>query len=388
MVEFASTAIEAVLKGQKAFCKFLSANDTGVTGGHQAGIYISKESFPILFDTPGQKGGNKDKWVKIKWQNEFETTTRFIYYGRGTRDEYRITNFGRGFPYLRSDYTGALFVLIEEGEKYFQGFILNTDDEINQFMGAFGLSVTETNRLIRSQTPSLDNREKEAIQKYLSHLTIEFPTTETMSKVAREIYNNVYNHHNYVWADPDKILLKWTKLEYRLFMAIEEDRYKDNITKGFIDLEDFVKTANKILNRRKSRAGRSLEHHLAAIFDANQINYSAQAITEGNKRPDFLFPSIDAYKNSAFPKDRIVTLAAKTTLKDRWRQILNEANRLKDDNKFLCTLQQGVSPAQMDEMEAEKVILVVPKEYISNYPKDRQGRIWTIVKFIKYLKEL
>ena len=43
-------AIQAAFHGQKVFCKFLSANDTGLTGGHQAGIYISKPSIPILFD--------------------------------------------------------------------------------------------------------------------------------------------------------------------------------------------------------------------------------------------------------------------------------------------------------------------------------------------------
>ena len=82
MVEgYALQAIQSVLGGQKAYCKFLSGNDTGLTGAHQAGIYISKPSIPILFDEPGEKGSNKEKWVKIKWQNDLETDTRFIYYG-------------------------------------------------------------------------------------------------------------------------------------------------------------------------------------------------------------------------------------------------------------------------------------------------------------------
>ena len=62
---YAIQAIQAVLSGQRAYCKFLAANDTGLTGGHQAGIYISKPSIPILFDEPGIKGTNKEKWVKI-----------------------------------------------------------------------------------------------------------------------------------------------------------------------------------------------------------------------------------------------------------------------------------------------------------------------------------
>ena len=146
--------------------------------------------------------------------------------------------------------------------------------------------------------------------------------------------------------------------------------------------------ANMVLNRRKSRAGKSLEHHLAAVFDGNQITYTAQAVTEGNKKPDFIFPSQAAYRNMAFPVDKLVSLAAKTTCKDRWRQVINEADRLRDRPKYLCTLQQGISPAQMDEMQSENVILVVPKPYISSYPKDRQDRIWTLSKFVDYIREV
>ena len=86
--------------------------------------------------------------------------------------------------------------------------------------------------------------------------------------------------------------------------------------------------------------------------------------------------------------ENIITLAAKTTCKDRWRQVLNEADRLKGQPKYLCTLQQGISIAQMDEMQAENVILVVPKPYIKTYPADRQDRIWTLSRFVEYVQEI
>ena len=146
--------------------------------------------------------------------------------------------------------------------------------------------------------------------------------------------------------------------------------------------------ANMVLNRRKSRAGKSLEHHLSAIFDGNQIVYTAQAVTEGNKKPDFIFPSQAAYHDADFPSDKLISLAAKTTCKDRWRQVINEADRLRDRPKYLCTLQQGISPSQMDEMQAENVILVVPHPYISAYPADRRDRIWTLSKFVNYVREV
>lgn len=42
MANYAAHAIHASTQGHKVFCKFLSANDTGLTGGHQAGIFYFK----------------------------------------------------------------------------------------------------------------------------------------------------------------------------------------------------------------------------------------------------------------------------------------------------------------------------------------------------------
>jgi len=386
--EYTIQAVESVLGGQRAYCKFLSANDTGLTGGHQAGIYISKPSIPILFDEPGEKGHNKERWVKVKWQDGSETDTRFIYYGQGTRNEYRITNFGRGFPFLRPEYTGALFVLVQNSSENYQSYVLNTEDEINQFLDAFGLAPTETNQLIETRQVQEETREQIAIQEFIASLTVDFPASEVMSAAARDIQNRVYNHLEYIRTDPDQKLIDWTNMEYTLFRAVEHDRYGAAIARGFASVDDFITVANVVLNRRKSRAGKSLEHHLSAIFDGNGITYTAQAVTEGNKKPDFIFPSQSAYHDITFPVEKLISLAAKTTCKDRWRQVINEADRLRDRPKYLCTLQQGISPAQMDEMQAENVILVVPQPYISTYPKQYRDRIWTIARFVQYVREI
>ena len=387
MENYSMLAIQAALHGQKVFCKFLSANDTGLTGGHQAGIYISKPSIPILFDEPGEKGQNKEKWVKVKWHDDFETDTRFIYYGQGTRNEYRITNFGRGFPFLKPEYTGALFIFVQDSSEDYQGFVLNTEDEIDQFLDAFGISPTETNRLIDTHMVAPELHEKLEFDKFISELEEDFPSSEIMSAAARRIQDTVFDHQEFICTNPDRKLLDWTDVEYRLFRALEYARYGEIINRGFATVEEFIVTANQVLNRRKSRAGKSLEHHLSAIFDGNDIMYAAQAITEGNKKPDFLFPSQAAYHDATFPTDKLISLAAKTTCKDRWRQVINEADRLRGRRKFLCTLQQGISAAQMDEMEAEQVVLVVPKPYIQTSPKDRQERIWTVGKFVQFVKE-
>ena len=175
MENTAIQAIQSVLSAQKSFCKFLSANDTGLTGGHQAGIYISKPAVPILFDEPGVKGENKEKWANISWFDGSETRSRFIYYGQGTRNEYRVTNFGRGFPYLRPEYTGALFVFTQQNEEAYTGFILNSDDEIDQFLDAFGLSPADTNKMIDISFVAPEKREEVEMDKFIKGLTVDFP---------------------------------------------------------------------------------------------------------------------------------------------------------------------------------------------------------------------
>lgn len=380
-------AIDAVLKGKDSFCKFLSANDSGETGGHQSGIQISLSAKAMLFtDQQMRENHILKKNGTIRWQDDYSTSCTFTWYE--SKKELRITNFGRGRSPLRPEFTGALFVMVKDSEEDYQGFILNTDEDIQEFLDSFGLTPAETNRPIELSRVNPEVKEKNAIDAFIADLTVDFPSSFDMSQAARMIQFDVYQNRRLTITDPDSALLKWTEEEYRLFRAIEHDRYGGTVSRGFATVDDFIALANQVLNRRKSRAGKSLEHHLSAIFDENRIEYTAQGVTEGNKKPDFLFPSEEAYHDMTFSIEKLCTLAAKTTCKDRWRQILNEADRLRDEHKYLCTMQQGISAAQMDEMQAEKVILVVPKPYINAYPSDRRDRIWTISRFVGYVKEM
>lgn len=378
--------IQSVLESELAFCKFLSANDTGATGGHQSGILVSKSAKDILFGQSLEGETILKRTVKIIWQDDLRTESSFTYYK--SKNELRITKFGRGFPFIKPEQTGALFVFIKQSEDDYKGYFLETDEQIEEFLSTFSISPTQTNTLIDINRVQPETQEKIAIEEFIRGLQVEFPLSHEMSAAAREIQNKVYNHMEYVCVNPDMKIIDWTNMEYTLFRALEHARYGDIISKGFGSVEDFVSVANMVLNRRKSRAGKSLEHHLAAIFDGNGIRYTPQAVTEGNKKPDFIFPSQEDYHNIDFPTEKLISLAAKTTCKDRWRQVINEANRLRERPKYLCTLQQGISPAQMDEMQEENVILVVPKPYISTYPANKRDRIWTLAKFVNYVKEI
>lgn len=385
--DLVSAAVQSVISSEMSYCKFLSANDSGETGGHQSGILISKSALNMLF-TRDEISRNHilKRMVKIRWQDDFTTDGCFTWYE--SKNELRLTRLGKGFPLLRPMYTGALFVFIRNTLDDFNGYIFNEEDDIQQFLDAVGISPTETNRPIENGKILPEVREKSVIDDFINGLDVEFPTSDVMSTEARLIYYAVWGNRNLIRTDPDHLLVEWTREEYTLFRSVEHARYGKRIKDGFDTVDDFVAVANMVLNRRKSRAGKSLEHHLANIFDANEIRYTPQAVTEENKRPDFLFPSEEDYHNPGFAVEKLCTLAAKTTCKDRWRQVLNEANRLRDHTKYLCTLQQGISSAQLHEMKAEKVRLVVPKEYHSMYPREYRGDIWTIQNFIGYIQEI
>lgn len=379
-------AIEKVQSAQYAFCRFITANDTGKNGSHQAGFYIPKCAAPLLFDVPGKKGENKDKHVKVRWQNDFVTESRFIYYGQGSRNEYRITRFGKDFPFFEEDNAGDLLVMAKEDEEHYSGFVLQTDEDIDGFFSFFNLSPDMTNQLIDvSSSVGMEEKLASALEKSVS-LYADFPETMQMAKIARDIYNAACRISDEdICRNPDANLLKWIDTEYDLFRRLEEKIYSPVYSKPFLNCRELVRFSNMILNRRKSRAGKSLEHHLAAVFSAAKLRYERQAVTEDNKKPDFLFPGGEEYHNMLFPADKLVFLGAKTTCKDRWRQVLNEADRI--ETKYLFTLQQGISGNQLREMKHEHLKLVVPAPYKASFAKEFQPEIETLSSFVEIVKE-
>ncbi|PGZ77315.1 hypothetical protein COE55_17890 [Priestia megaterium] len=79
-----------------AISKVLSANDTGETGGHQAGMLIPKTGnvlsfFPLL----GKETKNPRSKLKFSDNSGEEWNFMFIYYNNryfgGTRNEFRLT---------------------------------------------------------------------------------------------------------------------------------------------------------------------------------------------------------------------------------------------------------------------------------------------------------
>ena len=87
--------------------------------------------------------------------------------------------------------------------------------------------------------------------------------------------------------------------------------------------------------------GYSFQNQLSAVFDANELRYGEQVRTENNMKPDFIFPGKAEYLDPRFDVTLLTMLGAKSTCKDRWSQILPEAERI--PLKHLVTLEPGIS---------------------------------------------
>lgn len=382
--DYSELAIKTSQDGLVAYCKFITANDTGTTGGHQAGYHIHKNAWPLFFDAPGERGSNGEKFVTIKWQNDFETESRFIYYGTGTRNEYRLTRFGRSFPFLGDDDIGSLLVICKIAEGYYRAYVLETEQEIEDYLNFFGISPDKANGLISELTATPVNLQG-FIDSYLQTLSSGFPTTEALATKARDIFSSVSQQNEQgAIQNPDLLITDWIDTEYALFKAVEKKFYIGELSTPFGNVDKLVGFANTVLNRRKSRAGKSLEHHLEKIFDINQLPYTSQGTTEGKKKPDFIIPSIELYHDSSYSDSKLIFLGAKTTCKDRWRQVLNEAARI--PHKHLFTLQQGISSNQLKEMKDENLTLVIPEQHLTTFPAEHREDILTLKNFISHAR--
>ncbi len=90
-------------KSKRVISKILSANDTGHTGAHQAGILVPKEPVVLSFFPPLDQS-EKNPRYHLSFYDDSETRWEFafIYYNNkffgGTRNEFRLT---RMTPFMK-----------------------------------------------------------------------------------------------------------------------------------------------------------------------------------------------------------------------------------------------------------------------------------------------
>jgi hypothetical protein len=214
---------------------------------------------------------------------------------------------------------------------------------------------------------------------------MNFPGTAEFSALARLTLSGIEARD-----DPDAALLAWLNHEEAMFRRLEKRIVAQRVSQGFTDadgvnVDEFIRYSLEVHNRRKSRMGHSFQNQLKAVFDAFRLRYDAQVLTEKGKKPDFIFPGKEEYYNPAFRLELLTMLAAKSTCKDRWPQILPEAERIRE--KHLVTLEPGITSAQTNMMRESGVRLIVPQAIQSSYTSDQRVWLMDISGFVALVLE-
>ena len=225
------------------------------------------------------------------------------------------------------------------------------------------------------------------LEAMLTKFNGKFPTTREFSNYARSTLQDINAQD-----DQDGVLMAWMEREEILFRTLERYLISDRISQGFtgnssaeMDVEGFISFSLSVHNRRKSRVGLALENHLEQLFRECDIQYTRGAVTENKTKPDFIFPSITAYRNAAYDPLKLTMLGVKSTCKDRWRQVLPEANRINE--KHLLTLEAAISTNQTTEMAAHGLQLVLPRGLHETYTTSQQAWLMDIADFTSLVRE-
>lgn len=377
------------------YVKRLSGNDTLANKSHQAGPYVPR---PFLFDVfpsirdKSVENPRKPFELIIDSHPDARQATVIWYNNKfrgGTRNEARITNLGGGSSALLDpESTGSLAIFSfrrgHSGEAdSCHVWVCCHETEEDQVEDRIGPIQPGEWKVRDFDQPDLFDAGRPHNSCWLSpseipaNWLVKFPTGADIIQKTLELRPG----HG---IDIDQRLIKRRQCEFEIFQSVEEAVSLPRIKEGFETVVDFISFAQSILQRRKVRSGRSLELHAKMIFLEENLNeqkdFQHQPHSEPGKRPDFLFPNQTCYQDSSFPEKNLRMLAVKTSCKDRWRQILNEANRIEE--KHLLTLQEGVSENQFKEMQQAKVKLVVPEPIISSYPKSVQPHLQTLESFV------
>jgi hypothetical protein len=287
---------------------------------------------------------------------------------------------------LDESLVGSLLVLIPFSLSQFKAYVLETEEEIETLQASLGIeTLGEWGVFIGGKEKP--ETEDECLDRVFTETVkplVDFPAGLWMASRARDAVNECAGDQAKVSAD-DR-LLKWISAEYLLFRALERKISLPSMQQKFKNVDEFINVAASVMNRRKSRAGHSLENHVEELLKAEKLPFDRQARIDGKVRPDLLIPGKSAYDDPAFPASRLIVAGLKTTCKDRWRQILNEGKRVTE--KHLLTLQEAISSDQLAEMHEANVTLVVPKKFHKGYDISTGIRLLSVEGFLLKVRGL
>lgn len=381
------------------FVKKLSRNDTSWAddpGKHQAGFYIPRPIreagfFPELQADNPAKPHIFHAECAVLWPQTGEVTASQMRHYSNKGPETHFTVLPKA---LFQDLTPASLLVVGRlarpmaGCSYWIVILDSAGEEAELLETVLDLGAAfhygrfdparfeDASRLARDETQELIERLQKAITAgTLAELLAEYadiPDPTSIATTARDewLQTNAYPTLD-PWAIPnpgDAIMEISRDIEFRHYKRFELRRRAaelvallagpsdlvTSVVKHFPEIDRIFLSASQ---QRKTRAGRSFEHHIAASMKAGRIRFVEQAVT-GGRRPDFVLPDLPTLRSRRRAYGDALVVAAKTTLRERWKQVSSE--KLNCD-VLLATVDDRVAAASIREMADSGIRLVVPE---------------------------
>lgn len=211
---------------------------------------------------------------------------------------------------------------------------------------------------------------------------VDMPTNAQLCEKAAKEYLRSHDSA-YIKSNFSNLIDELNKQVYKKYLEAQliegQHIIEERITSGLENLyEEFDSFFMSVFQSRKSRAGGAFEFIIQELFLRLGYPFSTQVNIEGAK-PDFVLPSDEYFRE--YPLGSII-FTAKRTLRERWRQVVTEAN--KGYGFFLATIDSKVSSSQINQMEKHKVHMVVPESLHGSIEHYKQAS--NVISFEDFFK--
>jgi len=394
------------------FIKKLSNNDRDwaqLGNKHQGGIYIPIEErdsgfFPDLFEKISKKQGSviREARFETSWpQVPLNRMSRLVNYcSKG--EETHLT----GLPKKAfSEVSPASYFIMGkksvEGKAAFYCLTIDSSSDDALFLEDFFELGPDFKSGIVDRSTALSLKRTRLLEladqifyawqagsiAYFEHKNCRMPSTLELAELAREEYLKQANRSElnpYTETSPGDVIRKISReVERELFRNFQNRIYAVRLIRLIFgddpreySTAEMIKTAVEHIQeidyllmsasqQRKSRAGYSFELQIECMLEGGRIPFKKQVVVKGDRRPDFLLNSCGN------PPDEsgVIVLSAKTTLKERWKQVVMEQSL---GSVFLATVDEKVAAKTLELMKEQGMQLVVPESLLTSKDTEYQ----------------
>lgn len=398
------TLLSSLLDGcETLFVKKLSLNDRDwarLSNKHQAGVYVPPRErdggfFPPLItkarDDP-EADEIRETLFDIEWPEVSVTRQARLVHYTSKGPETHMTRLPK--PAFRDLAPASLLVIGRDSRGKYQAITLDSDGSDHEILSdILDLPPDFVSGLFTLQAVRREREEKaltfieEVVKAYfdgsiatLAEKYGTMPTTAELALIARTRFmseQGLKSMDPFKMAKPgDAIRAISRGTEYEIFKDLQMRGRAVELVRLVLGDDPKVLTPEKALRaiiiefpkidamllsaaqQRKSRAGYSFEHHIEAMLADGGIPFAKQVVIEARKRPDFILPSKALYDDEGRTNKEALVLSAKTTLRERWKQVGQE---IKNCDLYLATVDENIAANAIEDMASQGIILVVPE---------------------------